>query len=42
MEDLKARGSADEYRRPGRPARLLAAEFSRDTRNLVSFTVEPA
>ena len=42
MDQLKAKGYADKYRRPGRPIHLVAVEFSRETRNLASLMVEPA
>ena len=39
---LKAKGYADKYRRPGRPVYLVAVECSRRKRNLTAFDVEPA
>ena len=42
MAQLKAKGYADKYRRPGRPMHLVALEFSRNERNLVAFEVESA
>ena len=40
MAQLKARGYAEKYRGWGEPIHLVAVEFSRDTRNVVSFEVE--
>ena len=42
MDQLKARRYADKYRAPDQPIYLIAAEFSRDARNLASFEVERA
>ena len=42
MDQLKAKGYADKYRHLGEPIHLVAVEFSRETRNLASFVVEPA
>lgn len=42
MAQLKANRYADKYRESGRPIHLVAVEFSRDARNLVSFQVERA
>ena len=42
LEQLKAKGYADKYRRPGRPIYLVAVECSRRKRNLTAFDVEPA
>ena len=39
MAQLKARGYADKPRRLGRPIRLVAVEFSKETRNLAAFEV---
>ena len=41
MAQLKERGYADKYRDTGEPIHLVAVEFSRDTRNVVGFEVEP-
>ena len=40
MAQLKERRYADTYRALGEPIRLVAVEFSRDTRNVVGFEVE--
>ena len=42
LAQLKARGYADKYRGAGEPIRLVGVEFSRETRNIVSFDVERA
>ena len=42
MAQLKAKGYADKYRGLGEPIHLVAVEFSRETRNIVAFDVEPA
>ena len=42
MAQLKERGYADKYRGRGEPVHLVAVEFSRESRNVVSFEVEPA
>ncbi len=42
MAQLKARRYADKYRGSGQPIHLVAVEFSRDARNVVSFQVERA
>ena len=42
MAQLKERGYADKYRHLGRPIHLVAAEFSREARNLAGFRVESA
>ncbi len=39
---LKERGYADKYRGLGQPIYLIGVEFSRDTRNVAGFGVEPA
>ena len=39
---MRDRGYADKYRHLGEPIHLVAVEFSRETRNLTSFEVEPA
>ena len=41
MAQLKARGYADKYRGTGEPIHLVAVEFSRETRNVTGFEVEP-
>ena len=41
MAQLKARGYAEKYRGAGEPVHLVGVEFSRDTRNVVAFEVEP-
>ena len=42
MAQLRQRGYADKYRRPGRPVHLIGVEFSRETRNVVAFDAERA
>ena len=41
MAQLKERRYADKFRGAGEPIHLVAVEFSRDTRNVVAFEVEP-
>ena len=41
MMSGKERGYAEKYRGAGEPIHLVAVEFSRDTRNVVAFEVEP-
>ena len=41
MAQLKERRYAEKYRGAGEPLHLVAVEFSRDTRNVVAFEVEP-
>ena len=41
MAQLKTRRYADKYRGAGEPIHLVAVEFSRDTRNVTAFEVEP-
>ena len=41
MEQLKTRRYADKYRGAGEPIHLVAVEFSRETRNVTAFEVEP-
>ena len=41
MAQLKERRYADKYRGTGEPIHLVAVEFSRETRNVVAFEVEP-
>ena len=41
MAQLKARRYADKYRGAGESIHLVAIEFSRDTRNVTAFEVEP-
>ena len=42
LAQLRERGYADKYRASGRPIHLIGVEFSRETRNLVSFEAEAA
>ena len=42
MAQLKERRYADKYRSLGQPIHLIAVEFSRENRNLVTFEVEQA
>ena len=42
MAQLKERGYADKYRDTGDPIHLVAVEFSRETRNVTAFEVEPS
>ena len=42
LAQLKERGYADRYRIPSRPVHLVGVEFSRETRTLAAFDVEPA
>ena len=42
MAQLKEKRYADKYRALGRPIYLIAAEFSKDARNLAAFDVERA
>ena len=42
MAQLKERRYADKYRGSGEPVHLIAVEFSKDTRNVVSFEAERA
>ncbi|HRJ53965.1 MAG TPA: PD-(D/E)XK nuclease domain-containing protein [Candidatus Thiothrix moscowensis] len=39
LQQIKERGYADEYRGMGQPIHLVGMEFSRDSRNVVSFGV---
>ena len=41
MAQLKEKRYADKYRGSGEPIHLIAVEFSKDTRNVVAFAVEP-
>ena len=41
MAQLKKKRYADKYRSSGEPIHLVAVEFSKDTRNVVAFEVEP-
>ena len=41
MAQLKEKRYADKYRGSGEPIHLIAVEFSKDTRNVVAFEVEP-
>ena len=42
MRQIKARGYAEKYRRPGETVRLVGVEFSEAERNIVRFDVEAA
>ncbi len=42
MTQLKARRYADKYRGAEAPIHLVAVEFSRETRNVMTFEVERA
>ena len=42
MAQLKAKGYADKYRDRGEPIHLIAAEFSKEARNLAAFDIEQA
>ena len=42
MAQLRTRGYADKYRSTGDAIYLVAVEFSRESRNLTAFEVEPA
>ena len=41
MAQLKEKRYADKYRGSGEPIHLIAVEFSKDSRNVVAFEVEP-
>ena len=41
VAQLRERGYADKYRHLGAPIHLVGVEFSRETRNVAAFTVEP-
>ena len=41
MAQLKERRYADKFRGAVEPIHVVAVEFSRDTRNVVAFDVEP-
>ena len=41
MAQLKEKRYADKYQGLGEPIHLIAVEFSKDTRNVVTFEVEP-
>ena len=41
LSQLKAKGYADRYRGRGQPIHLIGIEFSRETRTLAAFDVEP-
>ena len=41
IAQLRERGYADKYRHLGQPIHLVGVEFSRETRNVAAFTVEP-
>ena len=40
IAQLREKGYADKYRRPGRSVHLIGVEFSRAERNIVGFDVE--
>ena len=40
LAQIRERGYADKYRRPGRPVHLIGVEFGREERNIVGFAVE--
>ena len=40
LAQLREKGYADKYRRPGRSVHLIGVEFSRAERNVVGFDVE--
>ena len=42
LAQLRARGYADKYRALDWPVHLIGVEFSRETRALAAFDVEPA
>ena len=42
LRQIKERGYADKYRRPGQPIHLIGVEFSREQRNIAAFQVERA
>ena len=42
LAQIRERGYADKYRRPGQPIHLIGVEFGREERNIVGFTVETA
>ena len=42
VAQLRERGYADKYRHLDAPIHLVGVEFSRETRNVAAFTVEPA
>ena len=42
MAQVKERRYADKYRHSGEPIHLIGIEFSRDSRNIAAFDVEPA
>ena len=39
LAQLRERGYAEKYRRPGRPVHLIGIHFSEETRNIVEFEV---
>ena len=41
VAQLRERRYADKYRHLGEPIHLVGVEFSRETRNVAAFTVEP-
>ena len=42
LEQLRTKRYADKYRHLGQPIHLVAVEFSRESRNLAAFEVQPA
>ena len=42
LAQIRERGYADKYRRPGVPVHLIGVEFSREERNIVGFDYESA
>jgi len=40
LQQIKAMGYADKYRSLGQPIHLIGVEFSKTSRNIVSFEVE--
>ena len=42
MAQLQAKGYADKYRASGQPIHLIAVEFSKKSRNIMAFEVQPA
>ena len=42
LAQLRERGYADKHRAAGRPVRLIAVEFSKQTRNVAAFEAAPA
>ena len=42
LEQLRARGYADKYRRPGRKVHLVGIHFSTESRNVIAFETAKA